>query len=139
MSQKLENSITRPPWRADAAYNQLPILPPAVELESKAILKQCITARAALAELKQAAELIPNQGMLINTLPLLEARASSEIENIVTTTDRLFKYRQADDRADPMTKEAPPLQLRLTGRLSVSPSVPSTRVPLNRCAARSKE
>jgi Fic family protein len=93
-------------WRADAAYNQLPILPPAVELESKAILKQCIRARAALAELKQAAELIPNQGMLTNTLPLLEARASSEIENIVTTTDRLFKYRQADDRADPMTKEA---------------------------------
>jgi len=82
------------------------MLPPVVELESKAILKQCITARAALAELKQAAELIPNQGMLINTLPLLEARASSEIENIVTTTDRLFKYRQADDRADPMTKEA---------------------------------
>jgi Fic family protein len=107
VSQKLENSITsKTPWRADAAYNQLPILPPAVDLESKAILKQCITARAALAELKQAAELIPNQGMLINTLPLLEARASSEIENIVTTTDRLFKYRQADDRADPMTKEA---------------------------------
>jgi cell filamentation protein, protein adenylyltransferase len=107
VSQKLENSITsKTPWRSDAAYNQLPILPPAVELESKAILKQCITARAALAELKQAAELIPNQGMLINTLPLLEARASSEIENIVTTTDRLFKYRQADDRADPMTKEA---------------------------------
>jgi Fic family protein len=107
VSQKLENSITsKTSWRSDAAYNQLPILPPAVELESKAILKQCITARAALAELKQAAELIPNQGMLINTLPLLEARASSEIENIVTTTDRLFKYRQADDRADPMTKEA---------------------------------
>jgi len=107
VSQKLENSITsKTPWRSDAAYNELPILPPAVELESKAILKQCITARAALAELKQAAELIPNQGMLINTLPLLEARASSKIENIVTTTDRLFKYRQADDRADPMTKEA---------------------------------
>lgn len=107
MSQKLENSITSvAPWRTDAAYNQLPSLPPAVELESKNILKQCITARAALAELKQAAELIPNQAMLINTLPLLEARASSEIENIVTTTDRLFKYRQADDRADPMTKEA---------------------------------
>ena len=46
-------------------------------VESKAILKQCITARAALAELKQAAELIPNQGMLINTLPLLEARAAA--------------------------------------------------------------
>ncbi|MBI3247713.1 MAG: hypothetical protein HYZ50_14515 [Deltaproteobacteria bacterium] len=50
------------------------------------MLKQCITARAALAELKQAAELIPNQTMLINTIPLLEAKDSSEIENIVTTT-----------------------------------------------------
>jgi Fic family protein len=59
-----------------------------------------------LAELKRAAELIPNQGMLINTLPLLEAHASSEIENIVTTTDRLFQYRTADDQADPATKEA---------------------------------
>ena len=107
MSQKLENSVTSiVQWRTDAAYNQLPVLPPTIDLESKTVLKQCITARAALAELKQAAQLIPNQGMLINTLPLLEARASSEIENIVTTTDRLFKYRQADDRADPMTKEA---------------------------------
>jgi Fic family protein len=107
VSQNFEISIaSKTSWRADAAHNQLPILPPPVELESKAILKQCITARAALAELKQAAELIPNQGMLINTLPLLEARASSEMENIVTTTDRLFKYRQSDDRADPMTKEA---------------------------------
>jgi Fic family protein len=93
VSQKLENSVTSIiQWRVDKAFNHLPLLPPAVELESKTILKQCITARAALAELKQAAELIPNQGMLINTLPLLEARASSEIENIVTTTDRLFKY-----------------------------------------------
>ncbi len=70
------------------------------------MLKQCITARAALAGLKQAAELIPNQGMLINTLPLLEAQASSEIENIVTTTDRLFQFREADAKADPATKEA---------------------------------
>jgi Fic family protein len=58
------------------------------------VLKQCITARAALAELKQAAELIPNQTMLINTLPLLEAKDSSEIENIVTTADQLFHYAQ---------------------------------------------
>src|ERR1700675_574727 len=93
-------------WKPDRPHNDLPRLPPLVELETKPVLKQCITARAALAELKQAAELIPNQGMLINTLPLLEARASSEIENIVPTTDRLFKYRQADERADPMTKEA---------------------------------
>jgi Fic family protein len=93
-------------WRADQPYDQLPLLPPAVELETRPVLKLCITARAALAELKQAAELIPNQGMLINTLPLLEARASSEIENIVTTTDRLFQFREMDEKADPATKEA---------------------------------
>jgi Fic family protein len=44
--------------------------------------------------------------MLINTLPLLEAQSSSEIENVVTTTDRLFQYRVADEQADPATKEA---------------------------------
>jgi Fic family protein len=75
-------------------------------LETKPILKQCITARAAMAELKRAAELIPNQTMLVNTLPLLEARASSEIENIVTTTDELFKFREDSEHADPATKEA---------------------------------
>ena len=98
--------MTGVPWRADVPYNALPLLPPAVDLETRAVLKRCITARAALAELKQAAELIPNQGMLINTLPLLEARASSEIENIVTTTDKLFQFREADQQADPATKEA---------------------------------
>ena len=70
------------------------------------VLKQCVTARAALAELKQAAALIPNPAMLINTLPLLEARASSEIENIVTTADKLFRHLQADSGADPATREA---------------------------------
>ena len=60
----------------------------------KHVLKSCIEARAALAALKQAGTLIPNQSVLINTIPLLEAQASSEIENIVTTTDALFKYAQ---------------------------------------------
>ena len=93
-------------WRPDQPHNQLPALPPARELESRAVLKVCIEARAALAELKQAAELIPNQAMLINTIPLLEAKDSSEIENIVTTTDQLFQYAQGHDNADPATKEA---------------------------------
>ena len=98
------------PWRPELPHNQLPALPPACELESRAVLKACIEARAALAELKQAAELIPNQAMLINTIPLLEAKDSSEIENIVTTTDQLFQYAQSpaqgQDNADPATKEA---------------------------------
>ena len=93
-------------WLADVPYNQLPPLPPVAELETRAVLKGCISARAALAELKQAAQLIPNQGVLINALPLLEARASSEIENVVTTTDRLFQHQGCDDHADPATKEA---------------------------------
>lgn len=89
-------------------YNDLPDLPPPTELvESTTILKHCINARVALAELKQAAELIPNSAVLVNALPLLEARASSEIENIVTTTDKLFEYMDiADDGADAATKEA---------------------------------
>ncbi len=69
-------------------YNDLPLLPPLAEIETKVVLKACIEARAAVAKLKQCGELIPNQSMLINTIPVLEAQASSEIENIVTTADR---------------------------------------------------
>ena len=93
---------------ADQPYNSLPKLPPAIEaIETRSILKKTIDARVALAELKQAAELIPNAAVLVNALPLLEARASSEIENIVTTTDKLFEFVEvAEDRADAATKEA---------------------------------
>ncbi len=89
-------------------YNELPLLPPPAEqIETNAILKQCINARVALAQLKQAAELIPNAAVLVNALPLLEARASSEIENIVTTTDKLFEFVDInEDKADAATKEA---------------------------------
>lgn len=93
-------------WRADRPYNTLPTLPPALELETKVVLKQCVTARAALAELKQVVGLMPNPTMLINTLPILEARASSEIENIVTTADKLFEYVSHESGADAASKEA---------------------------------
>jgi Fic family protein len=93
-------------WHPEQPYNSLPLLPPTCELETRAILKRCITARAALAELKQAAGLIPNQDILINTMPLLEAKDSSAIENIVTSTDKLFQFVHSDSQADPATKEA---------------------------------
>ncbi len=99
-------NITAPSWQPDRPYNELPPLPPTQELETRAVLKQCITARAALAELKQAAGLIPNKSILISLLPLLEARASSEIENIVTTTDELFRHVGNEAQANPATKEA---------------------------------
>jgi Fic/DOC family N-terminal len=93
-------------WQPGRPYSDLRRLPPALDQETKPVLKQCVTARAALAELTQAAELIPDPAMLINTLPLLEARASSQIENIVTTADKLFRHPQADGCADPATKAA---------------------------------
>jgi len=95
-------------FNATKPYNSLPPLPPPQDqVESTPILKRCIDARVALAELKQAAELIPNAAVLVNALPLLEAQASSEIENIVTTTDKLFQFvDMAEDKADAATKEA---------------------------------
>jgi Fic family protein len=97
------------PFEPAVPYNDLAPLPPPLErIETAPILKKCISARVALAELKQAAELIPNAAVLVNALPLLEAQASSEIENIVTTTDRLLEYIDAPEHraADPATKEA---------------------------------
>jgi Fic family protein len=97
------------PFDPSRAYNELPPLPPPIEsIETSSILKKCISARVALAELKQAAELIPNASVLVNALPLLEAQASSEIENIVTTTDKLLEYVNSPEAraADPATKEA---------------------------------
>jgi Fic family protein len=89
-------------------YDDLPPLPPSqLDIETPEVLKACIRARVALAELKQASELIPNASVLVNALPMLEARASSEIENIVTTTDNMFRYLESSDAsADSATKEA---------------------------------
>lgn len=94
-------------WNPEVPYNALPLLPPELEtIETRKVLKACITARAAVAELKTAGELIPDQGLLINILPMLEAKDSSRIENIVTTSDQLFQYADHDENADPSTKEA---------------------------------
>ena len=69
----------------------LPDLPPEADFETGKILKALANANRALAELKGRAAVIPNQGILIETLALQEAKASSEIENIVTTQDELFQ------------------------------------------------
>lgn len=94
-------------WNPEQPYNNLPPLPPDCALETHRVLKQCIRSRTALAELNRTAEFLPNQSLLINIMPLLEAQASSEIENIVTTTDRLFRGSLFDGAGnDPATKEA---------------------------------
>lgn len=113
-------------WHPARPYDELPILPPAPVIETQAVLKKCITARSALAELKQASALIPNPEVLIRTLPLLEAQASSEIENIVTTTDQLFRDAQEHPSADPATREAVRYRHALMEAFGQLPSRPLT-------------
>jgi len=83
----------------------LPMLPPHAELETKAILKKLAEAHRHLAELKGVAATIPNENILLQTLALQEAKDSSEIENIVTTHDDLFKAQLADESVSPSAKE----------------------------------
>lgn len=83
----------------------IPSLPPK-NLETVRVLKALVPAHRYLAELKGAAQSIPNQGILIDTLALQEAKASSEIENIVTTQDELFRATLfPDGPASPEAKE----------------------------------
>ena len=87
-------------------HNNLPLLPPTQSLETLSVLRKCVAAGRALAGLKEAASLIPNQDVLINSIPLREAKDSSAIENIVTTNDSLFKFANIDaEQADEPTKE----------------------------------
>ncbi len=100
-------TVAVPGFEPARPYNDLPLLPPQKDVETKTLLKVCIEARTALAELKQATALLPNPAVLINTIPILEAQASSEIENIVTTTDDLFRYADNVEAAGShATKEA---------------------------------
>lgn len=93
-------------WRPDVPFDELPPLPPPeVDLEPKPVLKATVEARTAVATLTQAGRLLPNPGVLIHAVPLLEAQASSEIENIVTTADELFKHAETGG-GDHATKEA---------------------------------
>ena len=88
------------------AYNDLPLLPPNTDVETKQVLLSAISANRAVAELKGVGSTIPDQRMLINSLVLQEAKASSEIENIVTTNDRLFRaFSATSQQFDPATKE----------------------------------
>jgi len=87
-------------------YNDLPLLPPKAEIETRTVLRKAISVGRALAELKGLGATIPNQSVLVNSLILQEARSSSEIENIVTTNDSLFRAFTSDTgKIDPATKE----------------------------------
>ncbi len=84
----------------------IPPLPPPELIETSAVLKEAARAHRHLAELKGRAAAMPNQGILIDTLFLQEAKSSSEIENIVTTQDELFQLNLfPENAASPAAKE----------------------------------
>ena len=87
-------------------WNEIPLLPPAGEIESHAVLKACISAMTELTKANALVRTLPNESVLIHTLPLQEARRSSEIENIVTTNDELYRAMTSDRiQTSPHTKE----------------------------------
>lgn len=96
-----------PTWHPDHPYQQLPNLPPTTPLETTSTLRALVGAKGELMALNESCHLVPNPTVLINVIPLLEAQSSSEIENIVTTTDELFRYSSIDDKLheSPAAKE----------------------------------
>lgn len=81
-------------------------LPYNEDLETKTVLKKLTSAHRSLAELKGIAQSIPRQDILINMLAFQEAKDSSEVENIVTTHDELFKSSlELENYISPETKE----------------------------------
>ncbi len=92
---------------AEIPYNQLPMLPPLREkIETVKVLRQLVKSSVALAELKGLAGTLPNPSILLNAVILKEARVSSEIENVITTQDKLYQALSAKGmEADVATKE----------------------------------
>lgn len=90
-------------------FNTLPLLPPAAEIENDVeILKKLVTASRELAAVNSSIQRLPNPLMLVNTIALQEAKASTAIENIFTTEDALYKAVSEtvqEERANIATKE----------------------------------
>lgn len=97
------------PYDRTVPFNDLPILPPSQAIEDDiVILKKLVTASRALASVNSAVLRLPNPTMLVNTIALQEAKTSTEIENIFTTEDELYKAVSdtiQEEKADAATKE----------------------------------
>lgn len=81
-------------------YNDLPLLPPKADIETKQILRKAISAGRALAQLNGTLLNLPNPTLFLDTIYLQEAKASSEVENIITTNDELYKSLVADRKIE---------------------------------------
>ena len=93
-------------FKKDTPYNDLPLLPPRGALETTTVLRKTITASRALSKLNGAITNLPNPRLFLDTIHLQEAKASSEIENIITTNDDLYQAIVAVKKFDnPAAKE----------------------------------
>ncbi len=81
-------------------YNDLPLLPPKADIETKQILRKAISAGRALAQLNGTLLNLPNPTLFLDTIYLQEAKASSEVENIITTNEEIFKSLVADKKIE---------------------------------------
>ena len=86
-------------------YNDLPKLSRVSKLQSLEVYKALLPAARSLAELSMTTETLPNPNVLPASVGLLEARASSEIENVITTTEALYTPKSLGHTTDGMTKE----------------------------------
>ena len=96
------------PYDRTKPFNDLPLLPPAAISDDIDVLKKLVTASRALAGVNRNVQRLPNPYMLVNTIALQEAKASSAIENIFTTEDELYKAVSdtiQEKHANPATKE----------------------------------
>jgi len=81
-------------------YNDLPPLPPKADIETKSILRKTVSAGRTLAKFDGAIRNLPNPNLFLDTIYLQEAKASSEVENIITTNDELYKSLVADRKVE---------------------------------------
>jgi len=101
--------MTRSKFDRNKPFNDLPLLPPSTEIDDDSdILKKLVSASRALASVNINVMRLPNPYMLVNTIALQEAKTSTEIENIFTTEDDLYKAiseNKNDEKADLAVKE----------------------------------
>jgi Fic family protein len=98
--------LTSARFDPNTPWNNLPELPPKADIESPEILRACVSASSELAKANALVKMLPSQEVLVHTLPVQEARRSSEIENIVTTNDELYRAMTSKkNQMTPATKE----------------------------------
>jgi Fic family protein len=83
-------------FQRSVPFNKLPPLPPKIDVETKAVMRKAISAGRALAQLNGTLLTLPNPSIFLDTIYLQEAKASSEVENIITTNDDLYRSMVAD-------------------------------------------